>query len=506
MLRVRVTGYLGMDIPRFLALVFARRRLIAGMVAGAAALALLASLTQNRQYRAGADLLFGGTPSAGAIFPGGSPATSQRPDRAAATNLALASLDTVAARVTQRLGGHVTLEELRDSVSIEPQGDSDVVTVAARSGSPTEAAVVANAFATEIVALRRETARADVQRAIDAIDSAVAARTASGRPPDARTRALQSRLAELEVVKALQSGNVQLVQRATPPRHPSSPRPVRNAVVAAFVALVIGLLLIIALTRSEDQIRDEEELAAILNAPILARVPATRPDRRLWPGRARGDDPEFREAFEFLRLNLELRAPEDGTFVVAVTSPSAAEGKTTVTGWLARSAAAAQREVVALDMDLSRPALGRSLAERPAVDGRVHVLTARDHLGVQPGLISKGRMERLFADVREDADLVIVDTAPVSLAADATAVVAAADGVVLVIDTTVVRRRDVLAAGRQLRKAHANLVGIVLNRVAKRLPAMRGDDGLTDRGRLPDRPEVAVRERVAHATPRMMDF
>jgi polysaccharide biosynthesis transport protein len=259
----------------------------------------------------------------------------------------------------------------------------------------------------------------------------------------------------------------------------------------------VGLLLIISLTRSGDRIRDEEELAAIMGAPILARIPAARRSRRprdVWKA---DESPEFLEAFEFLRMNLALLGPEDGAFVVAVTSPSAAEGKTTVTAWLARSLAAARQDVVALDMDLSRPALraylsvgaeARRAAREPVAasaraaagdldgdvppDERVHVLTARDHLGVQPGFISKGRMQDLVADVRPEADFVLVDTAPVSLAADATAVAAAVDGVVLVIDTPSVRRRDVLAARRQLDKARTNLVGVVLNRVAKRVPAL----------------------------------
>jgi Mrp family chromosome partitioning ATPase len=73
-------------------------------------------------------------------------------------------------------------------------------------------------------------------------------------------------------------------------------------------------------------------------------------------------------------------------------------------------------------------------------------------------------MEDLFADLRHEVDIVLVDTGPVSLAADTTAVAAAADGVVLVIDARRVRRRDLLAARRQLDKARVWVVGIVLNR------------------------------------------
>jgi capsular polysaccharide biosynthesis protein/Mrp family chromosome partitioning ATPase len=458
MLALRVTGYLGMDVPRFVALVSARRRLIALMAIGGAALALIVSATQAKEYRAGADLWFGGPTSIDTIAPGAADPI-QRPDREAATNLALASLDNVAARVKERFGGRATIQELRDAVSVEAQGESDLVTVTARSDSPTQAARVANAFAGEIVAERRETAQADVQRAIDAVDASLAARADPARRPDARTLALQSRRSDLEVIKALETGSVQLVERATPPRHASSPRPGRNAALAASVAVVVGLLLIIALTRAGDGIGDEDAIANLVGAPILARVPATSQIRGL---RRRGpvDDPEFLEAFEFLRRSLELALVDEERPVVAITSATASEGKSMVTAWLARSIAAAHGDVAALDMDLSRPALGAYLR---GADG-MRVLRARDDLGVRPGLVSKAGMQELFAGLRDDADFVLVDTGPVSLAADTTAVVAAADGVVLVIDATRVRRRDLLAARRQLDKARVWVIGIVLNR------------------------------------------
>jgi polysaccharide biosynthesis transport protein len=192
---------------------------------------------------------------------------------------------------------------------------------------------------------------------------------------------------------------------------------------------------------------------------VLARIPA-RPRLRV---RRRTAEPEgFREAFEFLRLNLELAVAGDEPPVVAITSPTASEGKTTVTAGLARSVARANGEVAALDMDLSRPALGAAMARHPR--DHVRLLSGRDQLGVRPGLISKARMEDLFADLREDVDIVLVDTGPVSLAADTTAVAAAADGVVLVVDGRRLRRRDLLAARRQLDKARVWVVGIVLNR------------------------------------------
>jgi uncharacterized protein involved in exopolysaccharide biosynthesis len=150
-----MSGYLGMDLPRFLALVKARRWLIAAIVVAAAVIALLVSLAQPEKYKASADLLFGQTTNADSIISGGTTTTADTPEREAATNVALASLDTVANRVKARFPGSATADDLRKSVSIATQGSSDVVTVTAEWGSPDTAARIANAFATEIVAFRK---------------------------------------------------------------------------------------------------------------------------------------------------------------------------------------------------------------------------------------------------------------------------------------------------------------------------------------------------------------
>jgi hypothetical protein len=87
--------------------------MIAGIVAGAALLALVWSLAQPSRYEANADLLFGQTTSADTVITGATGDTGASPDRDAATNLALASLDTVAANVRRGFRGPVTVQELR---------------------------------------------------------------------------------------------------------------------------------------------------------------------------------------------------------------------------------------------------------------------------------------------------------------------------------------------------------------------------------------------------------
>lgn len=582
MLSAAMSGSLSMNLPRFLALVRARRWLIAGIVVTAALLALVWSLTQPSRYRADADLLFSHTATADAIITGGATDTGEVPERAAATNLALASLDTVAANVKRRFGGPVTVQELKDAASVKAQGDSDVVTVTAEWDSPTRAAAVANAFASEIVALRRRAAQADIQRAINAVAARI--------PPTPKTPAdaaladtLQAKIADLTALKEATSGNVNVVERATPPASRSSPKPLRNAVIAGFVALILALFIVVLLARFDDRIHGEEELAELMGASVLARIPEVARSKRpthVWKA---DQDPWFLEAFEFLRLNLQLMAHDADCQVVAVTSPTTADGKSTVVAWLARSLALSGDEVVAVDLDLRKPELHAYLnadqepgagvldalvtadvdrylgrpalldapgdgghrtdpeaesmdGEQPAHGRRIYTdndITAglvelarfagnarraarslktadrdvpestlrrwRDmhadlyaeiraartrgtvvvaHLRLltggrhelPAGLIARERLRRLFDELRQDTDYVLVDTVPVSTVADASAVAAAADGVLLVVDLERVRRRELLAAKQQLANARAKIFGIVINRAGMDFP------------------------------------
>jgi Mrp family chromosome partitioning ATPase len=570
-----MTGSLGLDLPRFLALVRARRLLIVAIVVAAAVIALVWSLAQPSRYEANADLLFGKTTSAATVITGAPVDTSSSPDRDAATNLALASLDTVAANVKRRFRGPVTVQELKDAVSVEAQGTSDVVTVTAKWDSPRQAAAIANAFANEIVALRRRTAQADIQSAINALTARVPANPTT---PSATALAdsLQAKILDLQALKESATGDVHLVEGATPPDHRSSPKPLRNSVIAGAVALVLALFGVALLARFEDRISGEQELTALLGASVLARVPEVGRSRRPTHVWTSDQDPSFLEAFEFLRLNLQLTGQDRDSQVIAVTSPATADGKSTVVAWLARSLALSGAEVVAVDLDLRKPELhayldaarqpgagvldalmvasnsggeshsrallaeGREAERSPdavvngepqgqgrrvyseddvtaglvelarfagnarratrslSANGRdipestlrrwkeihaqlyseicaaqVRGTTVAPHLRLlsggrhelPAGLIARGRLQHLFDELRQDADYVLVDTVPVSTVADASAVAAAADGVILVVDLDQVRRRELVTAKQQLLNARAQIVGIVLNRV-----------------------------------------
>lgn len=166
--------------------------------------------------------------------------------------------------------------------------------------------------------------------------------------------------------------------------------------------------------------------------------------------------------------------------VVAVTSAEAGEGKTTLVAGLGQAFAETGERVVLVDADLRRrglaPSLGLSecpglaevLAQPDTLDDAlqhwagVFVLAAGATSDNPAALLASAELRDLVARLAMRFDRVLVDTAPVLPCADATAVAALSDAVVLVARAAVSQRADLRAAEDVLRGVDAPLLGTVL--------------------------------------------
>ena len=77
-------------------------------------------------------------------------------------------------------------------------------------------------------------------------------------------------------------------------------------------------------------------------------------------------------------------------------------------------------------------------------------------------------MKELIQQVADEYDLVVIDTAPVQVVADATVIAQQVDSVLIVADTTRVRRAQLAATIEALERTGAHIAGVVLNRVKPR--------------------------------------
>ena len=396
----------------------------------------------------------------------------------------------VAREVGAALDPPASTSDLEDSVSFEVLTGTRLIDIKTLDREPERAQEISNAYAQTFVDRQHDAAEEaaagqmeELRTRIEQLAGELRQIDALGRPADAGRReavsselnAARDALGAAQESVALQGSNVSVASEAEVPGTAARPRTKLYAVLAALLAAVLAVLAGFMRNTFDKRLRGEDELMEILDAPVLARIPLQRNTAQR--------DTVAQEAFQFLRTNLRLGTGGHGG-VIAVTSSSPGEGKTSVVAGIGRALGAAGERVVAVDCDLRRPRLAAVMG----VDGRMGVTnvlvgaheavellrpTEIPDLRVLPAgpsapnpaaLISTPTFPRMLKRLHRDGEYVLVDTAPVASVADASAVTSAADAVIVVVDLETARRDMLIEAREQIRRAGTPIMGIVINR------------------------------------------
>jgi Mrp family chromosome partitioning ATPase len=485
-----------------------RRRLWLVVVAVIAAVgaALFYSHHQQKQYQSSAVLLFRqvlldvqltGVP----LQVASGDATVE-----SATDVGLLSQDNVRAGAAAQLGPPYTAGSLKNQVSIAPQDKSNLVAVQATAGTPQQAARIANAVAGSYLRIANQQIVSEIGAAQARVRSQISVRTLTR----AQRTALRGALVKLSVLASLGPQNVHLVQAAVPPTSPSSPKPVRNAVIGGIIGLVIGLALAFGVEQFDRRLRRPEEIERETGLPLLATVPRSRRLRR--PQRTTKQlDIQETEPFRRLASNLRHRASDGAIRSVLITSSAPESGKTTVALYLAAAAAAGLgSRVFLLEADLRRPRLGallnlsseRGLStllqdgqdERPAIqtielnatepsnnghvstdsragtsstNGTGHstlsLLLAGPRCTNATTVLESDAMRNLIRSCRADYELTVIDGPPPGLVADAVPLAKAVDAVIIVARLGKDTGPDIRRLRTDLERLGIHPIGVVAN-------------------------------------------
>ncbi|UJA19052.1 polysaccharide biosynthesis tyrosine autokinase [Thermoleophilia bacterium SCSIO 60948] len=465
-----------------------RRRwyvVVAAIIGGLCAAGLISAL-QAPLYSSEASLLFRDAGFDQQLF-GSSVVQARDPSRDAATNVELVSLDVVADRTAADLGS-LSGSEVGTSIDINSEGQSDLVTVVATRGSPAEAQELANAFVSNYVRFRRAADRAQVADARRLVENDFDSLSVEDQESE-EGQALQEQIGQLSTLEALQTGNSEIVQEADLPDSPATPNVKQNLLLGGVFGLVAGVLLTLLVDRLDRRLRDPEEIASGLNLPLLGIVGSSKYLAQANPQ----DHLDYAdsEAFRLIRTRLRYFNVDREIKTVLVTSAAPGDGKSTVTWNLARSAAEAGLHAIFVEADFHRPVVAErydleplpglsdvlteqsalprtiksiAMEESASVDGRLDVIPSG---GVPPNpaeLLGSDGMRRLLERLRADYDLVLIDTPPLPVIADAIPVTRLADGVLVVAQAGKTTREDAGHLSFQLGELSAQALGVVVNR------------------------------------------
>ena len=413
----------------------------------------------------------------------------------------------VAEKVVERLQLAETPPDLLENLEVEVVTGSDFLVVKYRHADPLESQRGTQAFAEAYLEFRREQAieevsavtqpletqldelnaqLLEVQRDIEATrdESERAVLETERNTLISRIAVLEQELSRLTVPESLRVG--QVVEPAELPTTPATPNYLVNVPLAVFVGLALGVGLAFVRERLDDRLRGREDFEQRSGAPVLAVVPhASSWKKRKEAHLVTEAEPRSApsEAYRTLRTSLLFNASQNGLRRVLVTSAQDGEGKTTTVANLGLVLAQAGKRVALVDGDLRKPRLHRFfgvdnrvgltnlLAEevspaeaviRPGMDN-LALVTSGPVPGNPAELLSSDAMGSILERLAEVAEFVLVDSAPVLVAADASILATYADAVLLVADADRSTRGSVAHARVQLDQVSAKLVGAVLN-------------------------------------------
>ncbi len=240
--------------------------------------------------------------------------------------------------------------------------------------------------------------------------------------------------------------------------------------------------------RLDDRIRTKAELERVAGGlPTLGLIPtvAEWKDRKnpfLIAAEHAKSPPA--EAYRGLRTSIQFIGLEHSIRTLQITSPAAADGKTTTSANLAVTMAQSGQNVVLVSCDLRRPriheffgipnevgftsvlvgdaTLEDALVGLPAF-GRLTILPSGPIPPNPSELLGSKKAGDVFALLAQAADLVIIDSPPVLPVTDAAVLAGTVDAVVLVAAARRTTRKDLARSVEVLSRVHAPLAGLVLN-------------------------------------------
>lgn len=313
------------------------------------------------------------------------------------------------------------------------------------------------------------------------------------------TRALYesflTRFKETEQQDGIAQADGHIISKATTPGGPSYPNNSRNVQMGLLLGLMLGMAAVFLVEKLDNGVRTAQDAESLLGVPALGLVP-------LIPrGRLGGKAPtatelivdrplgQFAEAIRALRTAVAISDIDSPPKVVLVTSSLPGEGKTTLAGCMALSAAGAGKRAIVIDCDLRRPGVHRLFGHKPAA-GLVELLTQRaaledvlvtsedtrgvDYVPVAAGapnpadVLGSRSMRDLLARLRETYDLIVLDSPPTMAVSDATVLATMADTTLFVVRWEKTARQAATGGLRSILEVGAPVAGAALNAVDMR--------------------------------------
>lgn len=270
---------------------------------------------------------------------------------------------------------------------------------------------------------------------------------------------------ENELSQAFTAYNTRLICPPMGSKKPISPKKIRLLLLALLFGLALPAFIFYLKEKFNTAVRGKQDLTN-LATPFIGEIPLHSTKKKDSEGKHIVVKPQTRniinEAFRVIRTNLEFMAnSHQNAKVLLLTSINPGSGKTFVTMNLSSTFAIKGKRVITLDLDIRKASLSEYVGSPKK--GITNYLTGQtddwkslikhnadcEQLDVIPvgtlppnpaELLANGRLQHLIETLREEYDLIFIDSAPVDIVADTNIIADQADMTLFVIRSGLLER------------------------------------------------------------------
>lgn len=360
----------------------------------------------------------------------------------------LTTTEKVLSPVISKLGLNESVSELAKQLVVTNPSNTAFVNISAKSGDAQRSADIANAVA--------ESLRTVVQQNLYG--------GSKGQSPIKLT----------------------VVQKATVPQSPSSPKKGLYFAIGVVLGIIVGVFAAVLKELLSTKVEETSDVRGIVKASALGSVPKNEVLSGTRPIIITEPNGPVAEEYRRIRANIKFlqadKVPDRGQLLV-ISSTSPSEGKTTTVINVAAVLAENGAKVLLVDADLRHPSVAHHLGIEGSV-GLAHVLSGqmspvdvvqsywKPNLHILPAgkrpanaslLLNSDMMKMLIEQALMQYDYVLIDTAPLAVSNDGIVFGSWAKGVVLVAANGICRKKDLEESMDALRTAKVPVLGFVFN-------------------------------------------
>ncbi len=289
---------------------------------------------------------------------------------------------------------------------------------------------------------------------------------------------LLEKLEQTKVEEASKISDVRIIDFAMIPTSPVSPKRVQTIVISIILGVILGLFTSLTIYYLDDTVKFASEVENLIGKPCIGRIPVFNKDNN--SNILIDSDllsPEA-EAFKKLRFNIEILAPQKPK-IIAVTSVTENEGKSTVAANLAIAYALTGVRTLLIDCDLRKPAQ-HTFFNLPNETGFSELLTkgilkpvaaSVKNLFVLPTgsnainilkILDAFDLRKTYEILTENFEVIILDTPPLLPVAETITLASFARNLILVVRNEYTKKKLILEAAPNVPEK-INLLGFVIN-------------------------------------------